>query len=115
MIWVVDDGTLPDNGYLQDVQVHVVRATDFDDAKNQAITIGREQEVDYHNSDGETVYLKFKAIEYIRHLGQDVTKVEVATRLEEFLSPEPYRGDHDFQPENSEPIMDDESYMADQF
>src|SRR5690606_17184501 len=110
----VDDGTIPDDGYLQDIQVHIRWANDFDDAKTQAIAIGRAEEQDYLNCDGDRVYWKFREIEYIRHLGSDPTKVEVATRLEDFHSPELYRGDHDFDPENSQPNMDDESDMDDE-
>jgi hypothetical protein len=114
MICIVDDGEVPEDGYLQDIQVHIVEADDFDEAMKKAITRGRSQETDYQNSDGDTVYWKFKEVEYIRHLALDPTKVEIATRLEQFHSSELYRGDHDFHPENSQPIMDEESYVADE-
>lgn len=109
IICIVDDGEVPEDGYLQDIQVHIVEADDTDEAMKKAIARGRLQETDYRNSDGKTVYWKFKEVEYIRQLGPDPTKVEVATRLEQFHTSALYRADHDFCPEKSHPIIDDES------
>ena len=109
VICIVDDGKLPEDGYTQDIQVHIVEAHNFDEAKIIAIDIGRAQEHEYKNADGNNVFWKFKEIEYIRKLGKVLTGVEVATRLEPIRDDEIYNGATNFNPEKSEPITDDEA------
>jgi hypothetical protein len=108
VICIVDDDEQVDR-HLQDVQVHIVEANDFDDAKRQAVAIGRTEERNYLNDEGNKVYWRFKEIEYIRCLGEKPTGVEIATRLEWIDPHETYSADHDFKPEKSEPITDDVS------
>lgn len=109
MICIVDDGKVPEGGYTQDIQVHIVEASDFEEAKAKAIEIGSNEEHSYANENGDTVYWKFKEIEYIRKLGSSILGVEISTRLESCNSDEAFTGETDFQPEQSEPIIDDES------
>ena len=109
IICIVDDGEIPEDGYTQDIQVHIVQANDFDEAKFKAIEIGRAEEHKYKNRDDNDVFWRFKEIEYIRKLGKKVTGVEVSTRLETFFEVCLYDSSTKFEPESSDPIMDDES------
>ena len=110
IICIVDDGKLPKEGYTQDIQVHIVKASGFEEAQLKAVEIGRSEEHEYKNENGNTVYWKFKEIEYIRKLGESITDVEVSTRLEHLPSDEILTSKTNFCPEKSEPLIDDKSH-----
>ncbi|NNF97861.1 MAG: DUF4288 domain-containing protein [Desulfobacteraceae bacterium] len=106
VIGIVDDGVIPDDGYTQDIQVHVVRAEGFDEAFDKALEIGRSQERCYQNEDGHSVIWRFKEIEYVRNLGQQVVGVEISTRFESYFPIKALGANSRFCPEESNPITD---------
>jgi len=84
--------------------VYLLRATDYEDAFREALQIGRSQEEDYTNSEGECVRWAFKEI-----LSLDMIDVESLDCAEIYSAPsalEPgewYPFDVRFHPENSDP------------
>ena len=108
IVCIVDDNILPENGYSLDIQVHIVEATDYDDAFNQALELGRKSETTYKNDAGNDVYWRFKEIENIRYLGSALTGMEVSSRLEGYFTQQPLTMKTKFNPEESTPIFDDE-------
>lgn len=109
VICIVDDGVVPEDGYTQDVQVHLVEAYNFDEAFVKALAIGKAQEQSYKNDEGNNVVWRFKDVENIRKIGDVATGVEISTRFEEFFPQSPLNVNSKFSPEKSEPIIDDES------
>ena len=109
IICIVDDGTIPESGYIQDIQVRIIKAHSFKDALQKALILGKEKEHHYRNENGHNVYWKLKEIEYVRKLGKELNGLEVSTRLENLHINEPYDKNTIFSPEKSEPIMDEES------
>lgn len=81
VIFIVDDGAAPDDGYTQDIQVHIVEAFDFDQAFVKALEIDKSVEQSYKNEDGHDVVWRFKDVENIRKIGKVVTGVEISARL----------------------------------
>ncbi|OUS24524.1 hypothetical protein A9Q99_24310 [Gammaproteobacteria bacterium 45_16_T64] len=108
VICVVDDEVIPEDGYTLDVQVHIVEAKDYEEAFSNALVIGKQQEQTYKNDSGNDVVWRLKEIEYIRKLGV-VTGVEISSRFEGYFPDSTLDVQTSFNPENSEPITDDES------
>ena len=109
IICIVNKSGIPEDGYTQDIQIHIVEAKDYEEAFKKALEIGKAQEQEYKNEALETVAWKFKEIEHIRNLGNSVTGVEVSSRLEGYFPDKQLEIGVEFSPENSEPTLDDES------
>lgn len=109
IICLVDDREIPDDGYTQDIQVRIVQASDFEDAFQQALKLGREEEHEYRNEDGRKVRWAFKEVEVITKIGHDVLGVEISSRMEGIHPKEPLDINTLFYPEASEPKFNDET------
>ncbi|MFK8031985.1 MAG: DUF4288 domain-containing protein [Gammaproteobacteria bacterium] len=75
-------GPVPEEGYTVDIQVHVFKAEGFDQAKETALSIGQSEEHSYKNQFNEEVEWKFLRIENITHLGDELSRTEVSSRME---------------------------------
>src|SRR5690242_12000394 len=87
---------------MQDESVHVFRASGVDGAFARALQLGREQEGEYLNSDGERVRWRFDRVLTLDALGaEDLDGVEVHSELGPAEESLPF--DAEFDPENHKP------------
>jgi len=84
--------------------VHIFRATDFDDAFERALEVGRAQEEEYRNGAGQLVRWRLEellSLDMIR--AESLDGAEVHSRLEEIDPPREVDMDEVFTPECSQP------------
>lgn len=101
-------GPVPEEGYTVDVQVHLYRARNFDDAFTHALEIGRAEENSYSNEFGETITWRFRDIEAITCLGPNPDGKEVSSKMEGWFPSETVDPVTDFDIGAREPVYSDE-------
>ena len=96
------EGGIPDDGYTQDIQVHIIEALDDETAFSTSLAIGKSEEHEYKNDSGGLVRWVFKEIESITNLGDSVLGKEVSSRMEGYYPKQPLEISANFSPETSE-------------
>ncbi len=102
-------GAIPEDGYTQDIQVHIVKASTLEAAFDKACDIGKREENSYLNSAGEEVRWRFRVVEAITALGDDVVGKEVSSRMEGWRPSSPIERDAEFTQALSDVNVQDES------
>ena len=103
-IILIDDGK-PRKRNRCDESIVVFKARDFEDAFRRAVEIGRENETDYLNYDGQKVRWAFVAVDGLDHVGKTVDGMEVASKLHYRTSKQPVPFRRRFHPERSKPVQ----------
>jgi Domain of unknown function (DUF4288) len=78
-----------EENYMYDEQVVLLKAPDENAAYEKALKIGKEQEVNYKNSDGENVIWEFLGLEDLEELDGNRIQdgIEIKSRLKESDDP----------------------------
>ncbi len=105
ILCLVNDNQIPEYGYTQDIQIHIVQAADYESAFKKAIEIGKIEEHSYNNESGNKVKWAFKEVEAITSLGASVLGKEISSRMEGLHPEKPIEFKTVFKPEASEPIF----------
>lgn len=86
--------------------VYLLRAEDFAQAQTRAVQIGREQEEEYRNEDGNTVRWRLKELVSLDLIDkEDLDGVEVYSEPSGIGHGESYPFAQEFLPERSEPTQ----------
>jgi len=86
--------------------VCIFKANNFEQAKTRALALGKKQEEDYKNKDGELVRWRLKALLSIDFIECDnLDGVEVYSEPVDLADGEAYGFDQRFSPEYSEPTQ----------
>lgn len=93
-----------------DFPFFVFRAEDEETAFQSALELGRNQEHEYQNDQGELVRWRLRAVEQIWRLGQNIDGREIGSLLDVYFPETPLAIDHEFRPESKTPIYSDERY-----
>lgn len=104
VLCLVDDGLIPSDGYTRDIQVHLIKAKDNEEAFEKALEIGRAEETTYSNEEGRKVRWAFEKIESITLLGKSIEGGEISSRMEGYFPKAPLPFESVFQPESDEPF-----------
>ena len=94
-----------DETYSCDYPFVVFRANSFEDAFEQALRLGREQETTYKNSKGEDVRWALNAVEQIYELGEDLDGIEVGSLMDSFRPDQPLEITSDLDPASKQPLF----------
>lgn len=74
--------------YTCDEQIRLIRARSPEKAYEKAIKLGKEQEVNYLNENGEDVYWEFLGLEELHELEEPIRdSLEIRSRLSEQIDP----------------------------
>lgn len=91
------------NGYYSD-SVFAFRASGWDEAQARAVSIGRERETTYRNSDNRIVVWRLKEVRSLDQLGDDLADGrEVFSRTEPLGPGETFRIDGDLALDDTRP------------
>ena len=83
--------------------VHVFQATDFDEAFERALDIGRRHEEEYRTADGQLVRWKLAEVLTLDAVRDSIDGAEVYSEFAEFDPPRGMTIDAIFHPEDSKP------------
>lgn len=109
ILCIADETVVPEDGYTQDIQVHIVKAINFSEAFQKALEIGKNEEDTYRNEANQTVRWIFREVEAITDLGAEIEGKEVSSRMEGYYPQNPISVSTQFEPEKSTPIYNDEN------
>ena len=86
--------------------VYLFRATDFDDAFQRALSIGRKQEKEYVGGEGDRIRWRLKEVISLDVLsGEDLDGAEVYSEPADLAPADRYLYDAVFTPESSTPTQ----------
>ena len=106
---VNNEKKLAESEYTCDYPFVVFDAVDDDSAFQRALSLGRDQETEYENGEGELVRWSLRAVEHIWRLGDDIEGREIGSIMDVYRPGEPLEFDSPFSPESESPIFSDES------
>ncbi len=100
---------LTESEHICDYPFIVFKAVDDVDAFQQALSLGRDQEHEYENSDGDLVRWRLRAVEHIWKLGDEIDGKEIGSIMDVYRPDEPLDFDSPFSPESETPIFSDKT------
>ena len=107
VVCIVDDPVaLIDREHTCDYQFVMIVADDTEHAFRRACDVGRDQETDYVNGDGQRVQWRLRAVEHLRELPTDLHGVEVGYLLDVYHPDEQLFYDPPFEPKLFAPTTD---------
>jgi len=110
VVCLVDDAnTYEEYSYTSDYPIVIFKATDFEDAFQKALRLGKDQEHQYKNGNGADVRWALNAVEALYFLGDDIDGVEVGSMMDVYHPNSPLRFDQNFSPELKPPRHNDNS------
>lgn len=78
------------NMHQFDEQLRIIKATDYNEAIEKALQIGKMEEDEFLNTDNHKVLWKFKAITYVSHLQNMESGAELCSQIIEKKPAERY-------------------------
>ena len=104
VVCLVDDGK-PRKKNICDYPFVLIEATDYEQAFQRALLLGKQRETRYANDKGRPVRWAFVKVEEIKKLGAQLDGVEVGSLLDVLPAETPLPFGKRFQPRHSKPLL----------